>query len=152
QALTPDRPFFMYFAPGATHAPHHVPPEWPAKYRGKFDQGWDKIREETFARQKQLGVIPQDAELTARPAEIPAWDEMDPRLKPVLAREMKVYAGFLEYADHHTGRLIDAIEEMGVLDNTLIYFIIGDNGASAEGTLQGTLNELSGVEAPGMET
>src|SRR5262249_51244119 len=101
QALTPDRPFFAYFAPGATHAPHHVPADWADKYKGGFDQGGDALRQVTFARQKQVGVIPADAELTARHAEIPAYVDMDPELKPVLARQMEVYAGFLEYADHH---------------------------------------------------
>jgi arylsulfatase A-like enzyme len=141
RVLMPDKPFFVYFAPGATHAPHHVPKEWADKYKGKFDQGWDKLREEIFARQKQLSVVPKDAELTKRPAEIPAWDEMDPKLKPVLAREMEIYAGFLEHLDHHIGRLIDSLEKLQVLDNTLIYLIIGDNGASAEGTINGTFNE-----------
>lgn len=141
KALTPDKPFFAYFAPGATHAPHHVPTEWADKYKGQFDDGWDALRERTFARQKELGVIPEFAELTERSPGIPAWDEMDPALYPVMAREAEVYAGFLEYADHHTGRLIDAIEQLGVLDDTLIYFIIGDNGASAEGNFQGTTNE-----------
>jgi arylsulfatase len=154
-ALMPDRPFFVYFAPGATHAPHHVPPEWPAKYVGKFADGWDALRESTFARQKELGVIPADAELTPRHAEIPAWDDMPAELKPVLEREMEVYAGFLEHTDHHVGRVIDAIEDLGVLDNTIIYYIIGDNGASAEGTLNGAFNELANfngmaaLETPG---
>jgi arylsulfatase len=139
--LASDKPFFMYFAPGATHAPHHVPKEWADKYKGKFDQGWDKLREETFARQKKLGVIPQDCDLTARPKEIPAWDDQTPEFKRVLAREMEVYAGFFEYADHHIGRLIDALEELKALDDTLIYYIIGDNGASGEGTPKGTFNE-----------
>ena len=142
KALMADKPFFMYFAPGATHAPHHVPEEWSAKYKGKFDQGWDKLRQETFARQKKLGVIPESAELTTRHEEIPAWDEVDDKLKPVLARQMEVYAGFLDHTDHNVGRLIDAIKDLGVLDDTLIYYIIGDNGASAEGTLNGTFNEL----------
>ena len=142
QALIPDKPFFMYFAPGATHAPHHVPSEWADKYKGKFDGGWDKVREETFARQKALGVIPKDCELTARHKEIPAWDDMPEELKPVLRRQMEVYAGFLEYADHHVGRLIDSLEQLQLLDDTLIYYIIGDNGGSAEGTLNGTFNEM----------
>jgi arylsulfatase len=142
KALMPDKPFFVYFAPGAAHAPHHVPKEWADKYKGKFNQGWDKLREETFARQKKLGVIPKDCQLTQRHKEIPAWEEMPAALKPVLARQMEVYAGFLEYADHHVGRLIDALKKINQLDNTLIYYIIGDNGASAEGTLQGTYNEL----------
>jgi arylsulfatase len=138
----PDKPFFMYFAPGATHAPHHVPEEWSAKYKGKFDQGWDRLREETLARQKELGVVPLDAGLTARPAEIPAWDDMPDDLKPVLARQMEVFAGFLEHTDHHIGRLIDALGDLEVLDDTLVYYIIGDNGASAEGTPNGCFNEL----------
>ncbi|MFZ0884413.1 MAG: arylsulfatase [Candidatus Acidiferrales bacterium] len=141
KALIPDKPFFVYFAPGAAHAPHHVPKEWADKYKGKFDQGWDKLREEIFARQKKLGVIPQDCQLTPRHKEIPAWDEMPAALKPVLTRQMEVYAGFLEYADHHVGRLVDALKKLNLLDDTLIYYIIGDNGASAEGTLQGTYNE-----------
>ncbi len=141
KALIPDKPFFVYFAPGAAHAPHHVPKEWADKYKGKFDQGWDKLREEIFARQKKLGVIPQDCQLTPRHKEIPAWDEMPAALKPVLIRQMEVYAGFLEYTDHHVGRLVDALKKLNLLDDTLIYYIIGDNGASAEGTLQGTYNE-----------
>jgi arylsulfatase A-like enzyme len=141
KALQPDRPFFMYWAPGATHAPHHVPKEWADKYKGAFDDGWDALRERTLARQKELGVIPADAELTKRHAEVPAWDEMDESLKPVLRREMEIYAGFLEHTDHHLGRLIDAINGLEVLGDTLVYVIIGDNGASAEGTLQGTFNE-----------
>jgi arylsulfatase len=142
KALMADKPFFVYFAPGATHAPHHVSPEWSAKYKGKFDQGWDQLREETFARQKELGVIPQDAELTARHEEIPAWDDMAEDLKPVLARQMEVYAGFMEHTDHQVGRLIDALEDLGILQETLVYYIIGDNGASAEGTINGSFNEI----------
>jgi len=142
QALMADKPFFVYYAPGATHAPHHVPAEWSDKYKGKFDQGWDKLREETFARQKELRVIPDDAELTARPAEIPAWDETPDELKPVLARQMEVYAGFMEHTDHHVGRVIDALAELEILDDTLVYAIVGDNGASAEGTPNGTFNEM----------
>jgi arylsulfatase len=141
-ALMPDKPFFIYFAPGATHAPHQVAPEWSERYRGQFDTGWDALREATFKRQKELGLVPSDAELSARPPEIPAWDEMPDALKPVLAREMEVYAGFLEHTDFHVGRLIDAVNDLGVLDNTLIYYIIGDNGASAEGTVNGTYNEM----------
>lgn len=142
KALAPDRPFFVYFAPGATHAPHHVPREWADKYRGRFDVGWDALREETFARQKELGVIPADCQLTARHAEIPAWDDMPEDLKPVLCRQMEVYAGFLEYTDHHVGRLVDGLQSLGVLDDTLVFYIIGDNGASAEGTINGTYNEM----------
>ena len=142
KSLMPDKPFFMYWAPGATHAPHHVPAEWSAKYKGKFDAGWDATREAIFARQQEFGVVGPDAELTDRPEEIPAWDDMDDDLKPVLQRQMEVYAGFLEHTDHHLGRLIDSLEEMEVLDDTLIFYVIGDNGASAEGTLRGTFNEL----------
>jgi arylsulfatase len=143
KALMPDKPFFVYFSTGATHAPHHVPKEWADRYKGKFSQGWDRLREETFARQKALGVIPADCELTARHAEIPAWDEMPEQLKPVLEREMEVYAGFMEHTDYHVGRLIEAIEDLGILDDTLIFCIIGDNGASAEGTVNGAFNELA---------
>ena len=142
KALAPDRPFLTYFAPGAAHAPHHVPPEWADKYKGRFDQGWDKIREQTFARQKELGVIPPDCQLTERHAEIAAWDEMPDELKPVLRRQMEVYAGFLEYADHQVGRLIDGLDRLGVLQETLVFYILGDNGASAEGTMNGTFNEM----------
>ena len=110
--LAADKPFFMYFAPGATHAPHHVPKEWADKYKGKFDQGWDKLREETFARQKKLGVIPEECKLTKRHPEISAWDDQAAELKPVLARQMEIYAGFLEFADHHVGRLINALEQL----------------------------------------
>ncbi|HUO43238.1 MAG TPA: arylsulfatase [Methylomirabilota bacterium] len=154
RALMPDKPFFVYFAPGATHAPHHVPKEWADKYKGKFAHGWDKQREITFQKQKQLGVIPQTAELTKRHAEIPAWDAVDPKLKPVLEREMEVYAGFMEHTDHQVGRLITAIEDLGIIDDTLIFVIIGDNGASAEGSIQGSFNEMimlngvTGVETP----
>ncbi|MGD8165624.1 arylsulfatase [Herbiconiux sp. P16] len=143
KALMPDKPFFVYFAPGATHAPHHVPQEWADKYRGAFADGWDVQRERTFARQKELGVIPADAQLTPRHAEIPAWDDMPEALKPVLEREMEVYAGFLEHTDHQIGRVIDTIADLGVLDDTIIYYIVGDNGASAEGTLNGAFNEMA---------
>jgi arylsulfatase A-like enzyme len=128
KALMPDKPFFAYFAPGATHAPHHVPTDWADKYAGRFDEGWDALRERTFARQKELGVIPQEAELTPRHDEIPAWNDMPEELKPVLRRQMEVYAGFLEFTDHHVGRLFDALEELEVFDNTLVYYIVGDNG------------------------
>ncbi len=152
KALMPDKPFFMYFAPGACHAPHHVPKEWADKYKGKFDQGWDKLREEIFARQKELGVIPPDAALTERPEEVPAWDAMPKELTPILARQMEIFAAFLEHTDHHVGRLVDALTDLEVLDNTLVIYITGDNGASAEGTLNGSFNEMcmlngmSGVE------
>jgi arylsulfatase A-like enzyme len=153
KALMADKPFFVYFAPGAAHAPHHVPTEWSDRYKGRFDQGWDRLREETFARQEELGVIPADAELTARPAEIPAWDDMPEALKPVLARQMEVYAGFLEHTDHHLGRLVDALAELEILDDTLVYYMIGDNGASAEGTINGSFNELLSLNgASALET
>jgi arylsulfatase A-like enzyme len=153
KALMPDKPFFAYFAPGATHAPHHVPLEWSDKYKGRFDAGWDALREESFRRQQELGVIPPEAELTDRPDEIPAWDDMPDDLKPVLARQMEVYAGFLEHTDHHVGRLVDALADLEILDDTLIYYIVGDNGASAEGTPQGTFNETITLNgAAGIET
>jgi arylsulfatase len=131
----------MYYAPGATHAPHHVPLEWADRYKGQFDDGWDALRARTFAEQKRRGVVPADAELTERHAEIPAWDDMPDALKPVLARQMEVYAGFLEHTDHHIGRLVDSLDEIGLLSNTLVFYIIGDNGASAEGHINGSFNE-----------
>jgi arylsulfatase A-like enzyme len=143
KALMPDKPFFMYFAPGATHAPHHVPLEWADKYKGQFAHGWDRQREITFERQKELGVIGPDAQLTDRHAEIPAWDDMPAELRPILEREMEVYAGFLEHTDYHVGRVVDALEQLEILDDTLIYYIIGDNGASAEGTINGAFNEMA---------
>lgn len=153
KVLMPDKPFFVYYAPGATHAPHHVPKAWSDKYKGKFDGGWDKLREETVARQKKLGVIPQDAQLTKRHDEIPAWDDMPADLKPVLAKQMEIYAGFMEQTDHEIGRVLDAIDDLGIMDDTLIYLIIGDNGASAEGTINGCFNEMCTLNGlPGIET
>ncbi len=143
KALAPDKPFFVYFAPGAAHAPHQVAPEWADKYAGTFAGGWDAHQAATFERQQELGIVPRDAELTGRPEAIPSWDDMDDDLKPVLERQMEVYAGFLEHADFHVGRLVDAVEALGALDNTLIYYIIGDNGASAEGTVNGAFNEMA---------
>jgi arylsulfatase A-like enzyme len=140
KAIAPDKPFFVYFAPGATHAPHHVPQDWIAKYKGQFDQGWDKLREETFARQRTLGIIPPDCELTKRPEDIPAWDTMEPRLRPVLAREMEIYAAFLELADHHFGRVIDSLADMGILDETPAH--AREEELRAEGSLTGTLNNM----------
>ena len=137
------KPFFAYFSTGCSHAPHHVADTWADKYKGRFDQGWDRIREEVFARQKQLGVVPPDAELTARNEAFPAWDDVPQHLKPLYTRQMEVYAGFSENADHNVGRVIDAIDELGELDNTLIIWIWGDNGASMEGSLTGTFNELT---------
>ena len=137
------KPFFTYFSTGCSHAPHHVSEEWAAKYKGKFDQGWDRLREETFARQKELGVIPADAELTARDDAFPAWDEVPDKLKAYYARQMEVYAGYSENADYNVGRVIDAIDELGELENTLILWVWGDNGASMEGTITGSFNELT---------
>ena len=141
KSLTPDKPFFIYFAPGATHAPHHVPKEWIDKYKGKFDQGWDKVREETLARQKALGVVPPDTVLARKPEAIKDWDTLTDDEKKLFARQMEVFAGFGEYADTEIGRLISAIDELGQLDNTLVFYIIGDNGASAEGGANGLFNE-----------
>jgi len=141
-SLTPDKPFFVYFAPGALHAPHHVPKEYIEKYKGQFDQGWDALREETFARQKKMGVIPASAELTKRPKEIPSWDSQTPDQKKLEARQMETFAGFAEHTDEQIGRLVDALQEMSVLDNTLFIYIAGDNGASAEGGPEGAYNEI----------
>jgi arylsulfatase len=142
QALTPDKPFYMYFATGATHAPHHAPKEWIEKYKGKFSGGWDKLREETYARQKEMGVIPADAKLTPRPAEIPAWDDMSDVQKRLFERQMETFAGFAEHTDHEVGRLVAQLEAIGELDNTIFFYIVGDNGASAEGGPEGTYNEM----------
>ncbi len=143
KSLTPDKPFFMYFAPGATHAPHHVPKEWIAKYKGKFDQGWDKLREETLARQIKLGVVPADTKLAPKPGAIKDWNKLTVDEKKLFARQMEVFAGFGEYADTEIGRLVDVIQDMGQLDNTLIFYIVGDNGASAEGGMSGMFNEMT---------
>jgi arylsulfatase A-like enzyme len=143
KAVAPDQPFFCYYAPGATHAPHHPKKEWVEKYKGKFDQGWDSIREETFARQKKMGVIPADAKLNPLAPGIPAWNTLSIEQKKVYARMMEVYAGFLEQTDYNVGRVIKAIEDLGQLDNTMVIFIAGDNGASAEGSTQGLLNEMT---------
>jgi|WetSurSiteA1Bulk_404760.scaffolds.fasta_scaffold00203_5 arylsulfatase A-like enzyme len=141
KSLTPDKPFFMYFAPGATHAPHHVPKEWIAKYKGKFDGGWDKFREETLARQIKLGVVPEGTKLAPKPEAIKDWDTLSAEEKKLFARQMEIYAGFGEYADTEIGRLIDSIGELGQLENTLIFYIVGDNGTSAEGGMNGMFNE-----------
>ena len=142
-ALAPAKPWFLYYATGTAHAPHHAPKEWIEKYKGQFDQGWDKVREETLARQIKLGVVPANTQLTKRPEQIPAWDSLSPDQKRLYARMMEVYAGALSYADDQIGRLLDALRESGQLDNTLVIFMMGDNGASAEGTLQGTTNEVA---------
>ena len=145
KAQSPDKPFFIYYATGATHSPHHVPKAWADKYKGKFDQGWDKLREETFARQKELGVIPANAKLTPREPAFPAWDSLTPEEKAFYARQMEVYAGFQENTDYQVGRVVQAIEAMGQADNTLILYIWGDNGSSMEGTETGTFNELTTI-------
>ena len=142
QALAPGKPYFLYFAPGATHAPHQVAPEWIAKYRGKFDAGWDEMRKLTFARQKKLGVIPKDAKLTERPAELPAWDGLSADAKRLYARQMEVYAGFLEQTDYEVGRMVEEARRGPGGDNTLVIYIMGDNGASAEGGLDGSDRNL----------
>ena len=141
--LTPDKPFFVYLAFGATHAPHHVPQEYIDRYAGKFDQGWDALREATLARQKELGIVPAEAQLTARSEGIPAWDELTDDERRVATRLMEVYAGFAEHTDEHAGRFLDALRDMDVLDNTLVIYISGDNGASAEGGLRGKFNEMT---------
>ncbi len=143
RAQDAQKPFFVYFSTGCSHAPHHVAKEWADRYKGKFDQGWDKLREETFARQKELGVIPANTELTPRASAFPAWDDVSENLQRFYARQMEVYAGYSENADHNVGRVIDAIDELGELDNTVIVWIWGDNGASMEGTITGSFNELT---------
>jgi arylsulfatase A-like enzyme len=149
-ALAPSKPWLLYYATGTAHAPHHAPKDWIAKYKGQFDQGWDKVREETLARQIKLGVVPPNTKLTARPEQIPAWDTLSADRKRLYARMMEVYAGALSHADHNIGRVLDAVEQSGQLDNTLVIFMMGDNGASAEGTLQGTTNEV-GSAANGVQ-
>lgn len=140
-----DKPFFMFFAPGAL-ASHHVVGEWSDRYAGRFDGGWDSLRVETFERQKTLGVIPPEAQLTVRPAGIPAWEEIDDAVKPVLARQMEVRAGCLGEVDYHVGRLIDSLEELGMVDDTLVYILVGDNGAAVDGAVSGGFSEVSVVD------
>jgi arylsulfatase len=152
KSVTPDRPFFIYYAPGATHAPHHVPEAWIAKFKGQFDQGWDKYREETFQRQLRLGVIPAGTKLTPRPAEIPAWDSLTPDQKKVEARLMEVFAAFTAQTDYEVGRVIDSLKDVGQSDNTLIMWEIGDNGASMEGTLNGVFNEMTSLNGQAEDT
>ncbi len=148
KSVAPNKPFFMYFATGASHAPHQVPKEWSDKYKGKFDMGWDKLREETYARQKKLGVIPANAKLTARDPAFPAWDSVPADVKKLYAHQMEVYAGYQENTDFAVGRVVKAVEDLGISDNTLIIYIWGDNGASMEGAETGTFNEsvvLNGI-------
>jgi arylsulfatase len=144
----------LYYATGTAHAPHHAPKDWIAKYKGQFDQGWDEVREETLARQIKLGGVPPNTQLTKRPEQLPAWDSLSADQKRLYARMMEVYAGALSHADYNAdyniGRLLDAVEQSGQLDNTLVIFMMGDNGASAEGTLQGTTNEV-GTAANGVK-
>jgi arylsulfatase len=143
QALTPDKPFFVYYAPGATHAPHHVPKDWADKYKGRFDQGWDKLREESLQRQIALGVAPGGTALAGKPEAIKDWDTLNADEKKLFARQAEVYAGFAEHTDHQIGRLVKAVEDLGKLDNTLFIYIAGDNGASAEGGMNGMFNEMT---------
>ncbi|HVK17960.1 MAG TPA: arylsulfatase [Fimbriiglobus sp.] len=143
KALTPDKPFFVYFAPGATHAPHHAPKEYIDRYKGKFDHGWDKQREITLAAQKKLGVVPENAPLAPKPEAIKDWDKLTADERKLFARQMEVFAGFGEHTDHEIGRLVQSLEGMGELDNTLFLYQVGDNGASAEGTMNGLLNEMT---------
>jgi len=143
QALSPDKPFFMYFAPGATHAPHHVPKEWIEKYKGKFDQGWDKVREQTLERQIKLGIVPLGTKLAPKPEDIKDWDKLSADEKKLFTRQMEVYAAFAEQTDYEVGRLITTIKDLGVMDNTVIFFIAGDNGASAEGQMNGMYSEMT---------
>src|SRR5512136_2704463 len=143
KSLTPDKPFFIYFAPGATHAPHHAPKEWIARYKGKFDQGWDKLREETLACQKRLGVVPPETQLAPKPEAIKDWDKLTADEKKLFTRQMEIFAGFGEYADAEIGRLVDATKEVGQLDNTLVFYILGDNGSSAEGGMNGMFSEMT---------
>jgi arylsulfatase len=143
KALTPDKPFFVYFAPGAVHAPHHVPREWIERWKGKFDQGWDKIREETLARQIEMGLVPAGTKLAAKPAAIPDWDTLSADQKKLYSHEVEVFAAYLDMTDHEIGRVIDAIDATGELDNTLIFYIAGDNGTSGEGGKNGMFNEYT---------
>jgi arylsulfatase len=149
-SLAPDKPFFVYYSPGLAHAPHHAPKEWIAKFKGQFDQGWDKLREETLARQIKLGVVPAGTKLTARPAEIPSWDSRSADEKKLYSHMMEVYAACLAYCDQNIGRVIQAVEDAGELDNTIVIYQMGDNGASGEGTLQGLSNEV-GVAVNGVK-
>lgn len=142
EAIAPEKPFFAYFATGAAHAPLHVPQEWADKFKGHFDQGWDKVREETLNRQKKLGLVPADTKLTPRPKELEAWESLSADAKKLYARHQEVFAGFVAHTDHHLGRLLNAVAALPDADNTLIIFIAGDNGPSAEGSVTGTLNNM----------
>ncbi len=143
QSMTPDKPFFVYYATGAVHAPHHVPKVWIDKYKGQFDEGWDQIRQETTARQKKLGIIPASTQLPPRPDDIKAWAALPAEHRRLFAHQAEVFAGFMEQTDHEVGRLVEAIEEIGEMDNTLFIYIAGDNGTSAEGGFVGMYNEMT---------
>lgn len=145
-SLAPEKPYFLYYATGAVHEPHHVPQEWIDKYKGRFDQGWDKLRADIFARQQKRGVIPKSAKLTPRPDEIPAWSSLSADQRKLLARQMEVYAAFLEHTDYEIDRLVKTIQSGPQGDNTLIFYIVGDNGASAEGGIEG--RDVEPKEAP----
>ena len=142
-AAAPDQPFFLYYVPGGTHSPHQPKAEWRDKFKGKFDMGWEKMREQIFANQKKLGVIPENTQLTPWPDDLPKWDSLSLVQKKLYAREAENFAGYAAYTDHEIGRVIQAVEDMGKLDNTLIIYISGDNGTSAEGTLEGTFNQMT---------
>ena len=142
-SLSPDKPFFMYYAPGATHAPHHVPKEWRDKFKGKFDQGWDKLREETLARQIELGVVPAGTKLAPKPVDIKDWDQLSDKEKKLFTRQAEIYAAYAAHTDWQISRLIESLKEMDELDNTLLFFIAGDNGASAEGQMNGMYSEMT---------
>ena len=143
KALTPDKPSFIYFAPGATHAPHHVPQQWIARWKGKFDQGWDKIREESLARQIKLGLVPPGTKLAPKPPAIKDWDALSADEQRLFARQAEVFAAFLEYTDHEIGRMLEAFDDVGQADNTLVFYIAGDNGTSGEGGQNGMFNEYT---------
>ena len=143
KALTPDKPSFVYFAPGATHAPHHVPKEWIAKWKGKFDQGWDKLRDETLARQIKQGIVPPGTKLAQKPAAIKDWDKLSADEKRLFARQAEVYAAFADYTDHEIGRMLKAFADVGEADNTLVFYVAGDNGTSGEGGANGMFNEYT---------
>jgi arylsulfatase len=139
-SMAPDKPFLVYYAPGATHAPHHPRKEWVDKYKGKFDQGWDVLRDRTLAKQKEMGVVPQDTQLTVRSPGIPAWNTLDADQKRLFVRMMEIYAGYLEQTDYNVGRVVKTIDDLGLHENTLVIYIVGDNGASAEGQIEGAVN------------
>lgn len=143
KALSPDKPFFLYFAPGATHAPHHVPADWIEKWKGKFDEGWDVLRQKTLARQIKLGIVPKGTKLAPKPEAIPDWNKLTDDQKKLFARQFEVFAAFVDYTDHHIGRLIKAIEDTGEMDNTMVWLVYGDNGTSAEGGANGMFSEMT---------